>query len=331
MTQIFDSEEINEACNNFDLLEYVSGQYELKNVGGRYYCCCPLHSENTPSMLVDGNRYHCFGCGASGNLLTWLVTVEKLPWTQATDKISKLTGCKITHLKPCEALNFYKEAKKLIEMPPIEEVVNREILPSSYMEQFSDEIPKEWLDEGISENTMRKFEVRIDHKANRIVYPVYDNNGQLIGVKGRTMLKSFKELGIAKYMNYKKTVISDFFEGMKYNKTIISSDKQIIIFEGLKSVMKLADYGDNHGVAAGTSYLNDQQVLILIKMGLKDVTIAFDSEVKLDKIKKCTQKLRRFTNVYAIYDKHHLLGEKESPVDRGKEIWQQLMKERVKI
>ena len=87
-----------------------------------------------------------------------------------------------------------------------------------------------------------------------------------------------------------------------------------------------------------TSYLNDDQVLILIKLNVKDVIIAYDNDVDFTKIKKCTAKLKRFVNVYVVLDrkskKDKLLGSSEdklSPVDKGREVWETLYRERRKV
>ena len=94
--------------------------------------------------------------------------------------------------------------------------------------------------------------------------------------------------------------------------------------------MKLCDWGWNTALAAETSTLNNSQIIILIKMGLKEVTFAMDNDVQLAKIRKNTEKLRRYTNVYVVIDKKRLLkGEKMAPCDAGREVWEQLYKERI--
>lgn len=330
----YNNELLSEMCSKVDLLDYISNTHEIKMMAGNNYIQCPIHKgDNDPSMIINPNtnRYYCFGCMAKGSVLDWLTKVEHLSWNEAITKLQKLSGMEGIQLKQCEALAFYKRIKKMYESSSEQNKVSRTILPSDYMDKFSDEIPQLWLDEGISERVMKKYEIRVDHRANRIVYPVYDNDFNLIGCKGRTLFPEYKELKIAKYMNYEKLINTDFFMGMKQNKNTILLDKKVIIFEGIKSVMKEDDWQEYHALAAETSCLNDAQVKILIEMGLTDITIAFDKGICLDKIKKCTETLRRFTNVYAIVDKHNLLDDKEAPVDKGKDVWERLYSERIKI
>ena len=104
---------------------------------------------------------------------------------------------------------------------------------------------------------------------------------------------------------------------MKQAKDWIKAENEIIIFEGIKSCMKAWDYGFFNTVAAETSMLNEEQVKILIKMHVRDIVIAFDSDVPRSKIESCTKKLRRFANVYMVTCQ----GEKVSPVDMGVDEW----------
>ena len=110
---------------------------------------------------------------------------------------------------------------------------------------------------------------------------------------------------------------------------------EVIIFEGIKSGMKLSSFSNsNNWFASETSWLSDEQVILLIKLGIKDIVIAYDNDVTMKKIREVTVKLRRFANVFAVFDSKGILGKKEeklSPVDKGKEIWEILYKERIRL
>ena len=328
----YDQDELRILCEQVDLLEYASKTYDFQHKSGPNYAChCPRHIDKTPSLMIDisGNYFYCFSCGVSGNIISWLRIFEDLTFDEAVEKVAKLTGIDMLSLQTSDSLLFYKALRdsRLVANEKIE----REVLPSSYYEQFSDELPTEWIDEGIPEDTMRKYEIRIDKKSNRIVYPVYDNEFRLIGAKGRTRFKNFKALKIMKYMNYKKLYAVDFFAGMKQAVDFIQKAKKIIIFEGIKSVMKADSWGYHNCISSETSKINEAQLRLLIKMGVKEVVFAYDQDVKIDKIRECTKMLQRFTNVYAVYDKHHLLDDKDAPVDKGKDVWDKLLNERVRL
>ena len=328
-----DQDRLQELCSKVDLLEYAEKTVDFQRRGsGEMAAHCPLHEDKTPSLMISPERglFYCHSCHVGGNIINWIMTFEHLSWNDAVSKVADLAGVDVKNLKSCEALSYFKKIKNSLQTK-INFVEDRQILPYSYYEQFSKEIPTDWEREGISVEVMKQYDIRIDHGSNRIVYPVWDNNGNFIGVKGRTLFKNYQDLGIKKYLNYQKIVSTDYFMGMKENRDNILTSDTAIIFEGLKSVMHVASWGVNNGLAAETSHLNSAQVAILIQMKIKNVVIAFDKGVSLKEIKDCTKLLRKFTNVYAVYDKWGLLQDKDSPCDQGEQVWNTLYERRVKL
>lgn len=326
---MYDQDVIEDLCSKFDLIEYVARTREVFHLSGRDYIICPFHKEKTPSLLLDDHGcYKCFGCGKHGDAINFLMETERLSFMNAVKKIADETHTPIRDVKQCEAMRYYKEVKRYQKSPDVQTYEPPEI-PLERINDFSDDVPKEWVKEGISPSAIKKYGIRIDYRANRIVYPVYNSHFRLIGFKGRTRFENYKDLGIAKYMNYQKLGAVDYFAGMKENYDFVRESKSAVVFEGLKSVMKLDDYGNRTGIAAETCHLSEGQIRTLIKMGLKEITIAFDSDVSLDLIKECTAKLKKFMRIFVIHDRHSLLGAKEAPVDRGQEVWEQLFQERI--
>lgn len=330
----YDNEALWELCSRIDLLEYASKTMDFEKRGsGSYVTHCPLHVDRTPSLFItpELNQFYCQSCHVGGGILQWLMTFEELRFPEAVKKLTEIAGVNIDSLKTSETMAFFKQLKMATMKKPML-TVHREILPDSYMNQFDSVAPQEWLDEGISAEVMKEFGVCIDNKSNRIVYPVYDADFNLIGAKGRTRFAAYKDLHIRKYQNYQKIGTTDYFAGMKENYEIIQEQQSAIIFEGIKSVMKLYGWGWKNVIAAETSILNESQIIILIKMGIKEVTFALDNDVSLKKIKENTKKLRRYMKVYAVIDRKNLLqGKKMAPCDAGLEIWRQLYEERIKL
>lgn len=321
-------------ADQVDLLEYASHTVDfVKHSGATHYAVCPFHCEKTASLAVqsDDNFFHCFGCGRSGNIYTWIQLTEHLTFDQAVQKVANITNSDINDYVESESMSFYKLLNRLNNKKRT--MVERTILniDTDYNQKYKNEIPQEWLDEGISAETMKKYEIRIDPYSNRIVYPVRDANFQMIGVKGRTRFKDYKELGIMKYMNYNKLKILDYFTGMMQAADDVKKSGEIIIVEGLKSVMKLDQWGFHNVVSAETSTLNEYQIELLIKMQVKNVVIAFDKDVKLKKIQDCVKLLKKFTNVYVVYDRWNLLKDKDSPPDEGQNVWWTLYNRRIRI
>lgn len=330
--EYYDDDAIEEIISNVDLLEYAKKSYSFTKKSGSYFTNCPNHVDVTPSLSITPgkNLFHCFSCGVGGNILNWLMEYENLSFVEALNKAARLANVNISHLRTPSAMRLFSKLKVKEEE---KKSVDRKILELSYLDEFSDEFPKEWEDEGISVEIMKKYGIKIDTKSNRIIYPVYDNNGNLIGVKGRTRFDNYKQLGIQKYMNYQKIGTTDFFIGLKENRDAIIQKNEIIIFEGIKSGMKVEAWGYDNWSASETSYLNDEQIKIILQLHIKDVVIAYDNDVPIEKIDECTKMLRKFLNVYYVLDKKHLLGDrtaKASPVDKGENTWEILYKERVK-
>lgn len=330
----YSQDALNEMASKIDLLTYMERTVDFtKHSGNTHYCLCPFHNEDTPSLAVneDEQFYHCFGCGASGNIYTWIQRTEHLTFDQTVQKVAQLTNSDINEYVESESLNFFKTLSKLKKTnkdTPLRVPLD---MDKDYIQRFKDETPQEWVDEGISPETMKKYEIRIDPMSNRIVYPVKDNDDNLIGVKGRTRFKNFKELKIMKYMNYTRIVVLDYFQGMQQAREPINSSGEIIIVEGIKSVMKLDQWGFHNVVSAETSKLNEYQIELLIRMKVRDVVIAFDKDVEMGKIKDCVKLLKRFANVYVVYDRWRLLDNKDSPCDKGEDIWKYLYDNRIKL
>lgn len=325
-----DRDSLQELISNIDLLEYASRSFDFRKRGNDSYATnCPLHTDITPSLFItpSKNLFHCMSCDVGGSILQWMMQIEGMSFKEAVEKIGSMTGTDIKNIQKCDALIFYKTIKQNVKMPEAQ----REILPEDTMEKFADEIPEEWVEEGIRPEIMRKYGIRIDKRGNRIVYPVYDSNYHLIGVKGRTRFKNYKDMHIQKYINYNKIGTVDYFVGMKENEEEIRRQNRVVIFEGIKSGMKVEGWGEKAWLAAETSWLNEEQVKLLLKLRVREVVIAFDQDVCLKKIKECTAILRRFTNVFAVIDNDKLLDEKMSPCDKGQEVWQQLYDSRIRL
>lgn len=329
----YDSDKINEVCEQINLLEYASQTMEFIQSGSNWFTKCPKHDDKTPSLCIypEQNTYHCFSCGRHGNLLTWIMDYEDKSFIDALQKVSALSHVNINNMQQADIVKALKQIKKLKQIKLNNKEVNHPIIDYAEYDKYSKDVPVLWEEEGIDPLIMRKYDIRIDRSSNRIVYPVYDNDDNLIGIKGRTMFDNYKDLGIQKYINYYKLGTTDFFVGMKQNRQNIIEQGEAIILEGIKSGMKIEAWGYNNWIASETSHLNDSQIRILISLHVKRVVIAYDADVKYKDIVKNTKLLRRFMDVYVIRDKDKLLGEpgeKRSPCDMGKEVWECLYRKK---
>lgn len=181
-----------------------------------------------------------------------------------------------------------------------------------------------WIEEGISARTQWEFEVAFDRESRRVVYMVRDKEGQLIGVKGRTI--DPKEAEERKYLYlYRCNKSIELYNLHKAYQHILER-KEVIVFESAKSCMKAYQYGFPNCVSIEGDDISDFQVRLLKEFGMEiKIVLAFDKDK--DKIWNKEQ-ASKLTNrlVYIVYDEWKVLKEKDSPVDRGKNIWEKLFK-----
>jgi DNA primase len=142
-------------------------------------------------------------------------------------------------------------------------------------------------------------------------------------------------MGLCKYINYFKVGTIDYFQGLNITLPYIKQSGEIKIFESIKSVMKLYGYGVKDSASAEKHTLTDEQVRLLIKLRV-DIVFCYDSDVSYveKEVKRNIDTLKKFTNVYVIEDKNGLLGgseAKNSPIDRGFDLWEQLYSNKRKI
>lgn len=204
-----------------------------------------------------------------------------------------------------------------------------------------------WIDEGISIQTMKKFQIKLSISDNKICIPHYDINGRLLGIRGRCLDPREAEL-FGKYMplkvedRYLSHPLSLNLYGINWNKENIKQSKTAILFEGEKSCLKFEDLFDfNNSLAVCGSSLNINQVNILRALGVQEIVLAFDKEfVNLNsveatqyynKLKSLCQKYSNFASFSFIYDFYNLLDYKDSPIDKGKDNFIKLFNNRIKI
>lgn len=204
------------------------------------------------------------------------------------------------------------------------------ILPNDIMKKYTKANIKEWIDEGIDPVIIDAFDVRYDYKANNIVFPIHDTDGNIINIKARTLHQDYKLLGIPKYRYYYPLGCLDFLFGLYQNKKAIEISDEVIIVEGAKSVMKLMSFGFDNCCSLETNCITNEQIPTILSLR-KDVVLAFDKDVPKSKIIKEGKKLSMFTNVYYIYDDKNLLDEKDSPCDKGFGVWLELYNSKKRI
>jgi hypothetical protein len=206
-----------------------------------------------------------------------------------------------------------------------------------------------WLREGITPAAMDKFHIGLFNAQNKITIPHFDIDGRLVGIRARTLNKEeAEEFGKYRPVQIGETLYSHPLHfnlyGIYEHKEAIQKRRSAIVVEGEKSVL-LDDgyYGEwANTVACCGSNLNKFQVSLLTNiLGVNEITIAFDKEYEdwrsetaqeyQDKIRKMCNKYKGQATFYYIWDMDNLLEQKDSPFDRGKEIFEKLYKHRIRV
>lgn len=308
----------------------------------------------------DTQMFHCYtGCGDSFDIYDLTIRAkrakhQKFEFPDAIRFVANATG-KYYSMKKLrrdeddhiiddwEWINRYsKRNERKNEVPELA------VYDETVLEVFK-YVPHElWLNEGITWETMIKYRISYHIPEDKIVIPHFNIDGNLIGIRGRALLEEDVENGI-KYMPLKisgkwynhQTSLSLY--GLYENQRAIKKHRKAMLFEGEKSVLKCDSYygEDNFTVATCGSTITTFQRDILISMGITEVFIAYDKQFEdpkseearnyTKKILKLGKKFAKYCRVYILWDTNDYLEYSDSPADKGQEILEKLMQEKLEV
>ena len=301
-------EQLKQRVNLVDLLQ---NYLELKPAGASYKALCPFHDEKTPSFVVQrgDSHYHCFGCGAHGDAIAFLMEHQKHSFVEAVETLADrfkvfleyLDGDESsqgpTHAKIKEALqiaaNFFHQ--QLTQNNEAVQYLEKREISSSMMEKYSlGFAPKS--SESFSQ-TMRKKGIHPDVLIaaglakndqrgglrpffyDRILFPIHAPSGAIIGFSGR---KFHEETFGGKYVNTPETPVfkkSRVLFGLNYTRKEIAKRRRALIVEGQIDVLRLLEAGFNWVVAAQGTAFGLGHVEELKRLGVQKVSLAMDGDV----------------------------------------------------
>lgn len=311
----------------------------------------------------ENKRFHCYtDCAANFNLYTLIAKVWVLRGgQQVANKESKKkpgdfcffdtvryimnSSNVIVDFSDTQKERYVSERDRLrrktreLKLPTFEKTV---------LDIFDDIYPVEWLNEGITKNSMDAFDIRYSISRNKIIIPHFDVNYGLIGIRGRALDKKEAEI-FGKYMpveienQWYAHPLSQNLYGLHLSKSPIQKKNKVIVFEGEKSCLHYYDFfgeEENISVACCGSSLNKAQINLLMKnCAPTEIIVAFDKEFTnpngedgnkyFDKLYTMCEKYKNYANFSFIFDRKGLLGLKDSPVDRGVDIYKKLYESRV--
>ena len=323
--------ELSELIDSVDILEYISQYADSEEKGGEYWCLSPLKEENTPSFSVrkETNTFYDFSSGKGGNLLNFIRYYHRCSFSDAVEILKKYAGCNgeispKRKMASIEVAKRYRVRKKPVKVP------QTKVLPDDYMLRYERNPEKlaVWEAEGISEASLERFQVAYDSFSDRLVYPIRNVNGEIVNVGARTLDPDWKQKKLRTYSYMFSWVggMNTVF-GLAENRDEILRKKEVILFEGAKSVMIADSWGVKNCGALLTSHLSQFQLKILAKLGVR-VVFALDKEVVIRDDPNIAR-LKRYVSVDYIWDRDGLLDEKDSPVDKGVEAFMKLYEGRL--
>lgn len=285
--------------------------------------------------------FHCYsGCGESFNIFGLFERRYELlgiEYDFFKDIVLKITDGKFSQKKESGFYQVYESPYQKIQGQRAK--VSLKIYDDNILNVFSNYKPQIWLDEGISEKSMEYYNIKYSISQNKIIIPHYDENNNLIGIRGRAL--NDEDIKLGKYMPI--TIENHLYAhplgfnlyGLNLVKENIQKFKTAVVVEGEKSCMlydTMFGHDANICVAACGSSLHKYQIQLLLKYGVERIVVAFDKEGDdwkekekyFNKLKKNCLKYRNFCKIGFIYDNSNLLELKDSPLDKGKDTFMKL-------
>lgn len=305
----YSDELIEEVRSRNDIVDVIGGYVRLKKKGGTYFGLCPFHNEKTGSFSVSPNKqmYYCFGCGAGGNVFTFLMQYENFTFGEAMQSLADRVGIELPKQEMTSAqrreadrrtrlLEINKEAAKyfymLLRSPRGQKAYQyfkkRELSDETmqkfglgYSDQYSDDLYRYLRKKGYDDDILKDSglitidEVRGGHDKfwNRAMFPIMDVHNRVIGFGGRVMGD-----GEPKYLNSPETRIFDKSRNL-YGLNIARTTRknQLLLCEGYMDVIALHQAGFDNAVASlGTALTSGHANLL--KRYTKEVYLTYDSD-----------------------------------------------------
>ncbi len=299
--------EIKEIRNSVDIVDVISEYIPLTAKGKNFFGVCPFHADHSPSMSVSREKqiYTCFSCGASGNVITFLMNYENISFVEALKKLADKAGINISIGNKKQKINKNKELYDIYEMSQkiYQNNLNSEagIKAKEYLKNrdITNEIIKEFgiglsikdsklitnmllkkgfkdkelINSGLVGNNEKGLH---DIYYNRIMFPLYDLSGNIVGYSGRI----YDSIDTAKYVNTKETAI--FKKGeLLYNyhraKEEARKTGKIIVMEGFMDVIAAYKVGIKNVVATMGTAVTENQANLIKRMA-KEVILCFDGD-----------------------------------------------------
>ncbi|MCL6572429.1 MAG: DNA primase [Bacillus sp. (in: Bacteria)] len=305
-------EKINQIRQAVDIVEVISDYVQLKKQGRNYFGLCPFHGESTPSFSVSSDKqiFHCFGCGAGGNVFSFLMELEGISFQEAAIKLAAKgnTPLEISGMrgeqKVSNEIQAFLDAHELLRkfyhhllvntkegQHALEYLLGRGFTRESidkfqigyslnswdYVYKFLSkrEFSPEWLEKAGLIIKRERDGTYFDRFRDRIMFPIFDRNGKTIAFSGRALGGDEP-----KYLNSPETAIfnkSKILYNYHLAKPSLKKMQHAILFEGFADVIAADRSGVENGIATMGTSLTDEHITLL-RQTVQSITICYDSD-----------------------------------------------------
>ncbi|NAW64452.1 DNA primase, partial [Photobacterium halotolerans] len=284
---------IDDLISRHDIVDVIDARVKLKKQGKNYGACCPFHNEKTPSFSVSPDKqfYYCFGCGAKGNVLDFVMEFDRLDFVDAVEELASQLGLEIPREQGTSGQSSIKRQEKqslydlmgqvaqyyqsLLRQSDAQVAINYlkgRGLSGEIVKQFGiGYVPDQWdlVRSRFGRNEQAQQDLvsagmlieneqgrRYDRFRGRIMFPIHDRRGRVIGFGGRVLGE-----GTPKYLNSPETPVfhkGRELYGLYQVMQTYREPERVLVVEGYMDVVALAQYGVDYAVASlGTSTTGD--------------------------------------------------------------------------
>ncbi|WP_201456319.1 DNA primase [Chlamydia sp. 17-3921] len=306
---MYTDQSLDNLRHSIDIVDVLSDHIHLKRSGATYKACCPFHTEKTPSFIINpaGAYYHCFGCGAHGDAIAFLMQYFGYSFTEAVlvlakkfhvelDIVSKESGVSASIGVKEELRNINYEAEKFFRYCLFHLPEGIKAMQYLYQRGFSpDTIDRFCLGYAPEQSVFllgmqdKKFTQKQLKEAGffggkwflfskRIIFPIHDALGYTLGFSSRKFLENVQG---SKYVNTPETILfkkSRILYGLNFSRRRISKEKRVILVEGQVDCLQMIDSGFNCTLAVQGTAFTEDHVKELSKLGVLKVFLLFDND-----------------------------------------------------
>ena len=293
---------IDDLLSRTDVVDIVDSRVKLKKAGKNYQACCPFHNEKTPSFTVSQDKqfYHCFGCGAHGNAISFIMEFDRLEFVEAVEELAKLHGLEVPREKGNTPVISEEKKRQQQDDYSLMEKVARFFQHQLRQNENSQKVIEYLKQRGLSGDIVKQWEIgyapdswnallttfgtdpsriqqlidlklvnqneqgrQYDFFRDRIMFPIRDRRGRVVGFGGRVL-----DDGGPKYLNSPETRIFHkghelygFYQVRQNNRQL----DNVLIVEGYMDVVALSQYGITKATAALGTATTPEHIQMLVR------------------------------------------------------------------